>query len=69
MPNAPADVSAEPADNAAVQQHADPAPVQRPKQTASKPAWVEYAVYRGIDRDEAEATEKRDLIAAIDALN
>ncbi|WP_368681039.1 hypothetical protein R1X32_42750 [Rhodococcus opacus] len=42
------------------------ADVERPKQAASKAIWVEYAVARGMDRDDAEAFEKRDLIAELD---
>ena len=43
-----------------------PAPdIERPKQTAGKPAWVDYAVERGMDRDDAEALDKRELIAAL----
>lgn len=38
----------------------------RPKQAAPKPAWVEYAVSRGMDREEAEGLDKRELIAALD---
>lgn len=39
--------------------------VNRPKQAAPKPVWVDYAVSRGMDRDEAEALDKRELIAAL----
>ncbi|WP_458681946.1 hypothetical protein [Prescottella equi] len=41
------------------------AAVERPKQAAAKAVWVEYAVARGIDRNEAEALDKRELIAAL----
>lgn len=41
-------------------------PPERPKQTASKPTWVEYAVACGMDRADAEALDKRELIAALD---
>ncbi|MCK8674101.1 hypothetical protein M1M07_23690 [Rhodococcus sp. HM1] len=40
--------------------------VNRPKQTAPKPVWVDYAVSRGMAREEAEALDKRELIAALD---
>jgi len=40
--------------------------VERPKQAAAKSIWVEYAVARGMDRDDAEALDKRDLIAELD---
>ncbi|NKT69488.1 hypothetical protein GS860_16150 [Rhodococcus hoagii] len=39
--------------------------VERPKQAAAKSVWVEYAVARGMDRDQAEALDKRDLIAEL----
>ncbi|MBM4489686.1 hypothetical protein GS876_20965 [Rhodococcus hoagii] len=39
--------------------------VERPKQAAAKSVWVDYAVARGMDRDEADALEKRDLIAKL----
>ncbi|MFI8664235.1 hypothetical protein ACIGKR_29860 [Rhodococcus qingshengii] len=39
--------------------------VERPKQTAAKAVWVEYAIARGMARDDAEALDKRDLIAAL----
>lgn len=38
---------------------------ERPKQAAAKSVWVEYAVARGMDRDQAEALEKRELIAEL----
>ncbi|HEY9314333.1 hypothetical protein [Williamsia sp.] len=57
-------------DSDAVEQESDPdvepAPgIERPKQTAGKPVWVDYAVDRGMTRDDAEALDKRDLIAAL----
>ncbi|MBP2208169.1 putative membrane protein [Rhodococcus percolatus] len=42
------------------------AEAERPKQAAAKAIWVEYAVARGMDRDDAEALDKRDLIAELD---
>ncbi|WP_157383609.1 hypothetical protein [Prescottella equi] len=39
--------------------------VERPKQAAAKAVWVEYAVARGMDRDEADGLDKRELIAAL----
>ena len=41
-------------------------PLDRPKQAAPKPAWVAYAVSRGMDRAAAEALDKRELIAELD---
>lgn len=45
----------------------DPQPEapDRPGVRDSKAAWVEYAVTQGMDRDEAEATSKPDLMAAL----
>lgn len=40
-------------------------PVERPKQAAPKTAWVDYAIATGMDRAEAEALDKRELIAAL----
>lgn len=37
--------------------------IQRPAQSDSKDAWVEYAVSRGVAADVAGATPKADLIA------
>lgn len=37
----------------------------RPPKAGAKGAWVEYAVSRGLDRAEAEALSKEDLIAAV----
>lgn len=34
----------------------------KPLRTASKAAWVDYAVTKGVDREEAEAASKQDLI-------
>lgn len=36
---------------------------ERPAQNATKPAWVDYAVARGMDRDEAEKMTKDQLVA------
>ena len=36
-----------------------------PAKAAPKADWVDYAVSRGWDRDEAEATSKADLIEAL----
>lgn len=38
---------------------------ERPKQTAPKDAWVDYAVTRGIDKAEAEALTKPELISRL----
>lgn len=38
---------------------------ERPKQAAAKSVWVEYAVARGMDRDQADALDKRELIAEL----
>ena len=38
-----------------------------PKATASKAAWVDYAVSQGVDREDAEASTKAELIEALDA--
>ena len=43
----------------------DPAP--RPAQVATKAAWVDYAVSRGMDRAAAEAMTKQELIDAFAA--
>lgn len=43
-----------------------PAPdLERPKQAALKDVWVDYAVARGMDRVDAEALDKRELIAEL----
>lgn len=43
-----------------------PAPdAGRPKQAALKDVWVDYAVRRGMDRVDAEALDKRELIAEL----
>lgn len=39
--------------------------VPRPKNTAPQAEWVEYAVAKGLDRAEAEALERADLIKAL----
>ncbi|MFD0885298.1 hypothetical protein ACFQ08_12150 [Streptosporangium algeriense] len=38
-------------------------PVGRPAQSAPKAAWVEWAVGRGMDREQAEDLTKTELIA------
>ena len=38
--------------------------LEEPKKSGSKPDWVEYAVSKGADRDEAEASSRDDLAAA-----
>ena len=48
----------------------EPAPeggrrVEQPKRTALKDEWVEFAVAKGLDRADAEAMNKDDLIAAL----
>lgn len=41
--------------------------VGRPKPSASKEKWVEYAVrFRGIDRDVAEGMSKAELVRQLD---
>ena len=40
-------------------------PVEQPKRTAPKHDWVEYAVTKGLDRGEAEAMTKDDLMDAL----
>lgn len=40
------------------------ATLPRPKASARKAEWVEYAVAQGMARDEAEATNRDDLVAA-----
>lgn len=42
----------------------EPATVERPPQVAPKPAWVDYAVARGMDRTKAEAMTKPQLVDA-----
>lgn len=46
--------------------HSDKGPgeLEEPKKSGSKPDWVEYAVSKGADRDEAEASTRDDLAAA-----
>lgn len=39
--------------------------VPRPRQAAAKAVWIDYAVSQGLDRAEAEAMDKRELIAAL----
>lgn len=39
--------------------------VPRPKATATKKLWVEYAVARGWDRDAAEDLDRQELIEAL----
>ncbi|MBM4580918.1 hypothetical protein LRM64_19370 [Prescottella equi] len=38
---------------------------ERPKQAAAKSVWVDYAVARGMDREQADALDKRELIAEL----
>lgn len=53
-------------DVAPAQDDVAPTPdIERPKQTAAKDVWVDYAVARGMARDDAEALDKRELIAAL----
>lgn len=40
------------------------AELEEPKKSGSKPDWVEYAVSKGADRAEAEASSRDDLAAA-----
>jgi len=40
----------------------NPQPTERPAKSAPKSAWVDYAVARGMDRDEAESSTKDALI-------
>jgi hypothetical protein len=42
-----------------------PADGSAPDGRASKDVWVEYAVSKGMDRDEAEKADKADLVAAL----
>jgi len=35
---------------------------ERPRQVASKAAWVDYAVARGMPREQAEAMDKQEII-------
>lgn len=42
----------------------DDAPLEEPKKSGSKPDWVEWAVSKGADREEAEASSRDDLAAA-----
>ncbi|WKN53775.1 hypothetical protein HJ581_0008185 [Rhodococcus opacus] len=67
---APTDDTAPSTEDTASADHPDSpaavAEVERPKQTAAKPVWVEYAVARGMNRDDAEALDKRELIAELD---
>lgn len=42
----------------------DPATLEEPKKSGSKPDWVDYAVSKGADRAEAEASSRDDLAAA-----
>lgn len=44
-----------------------PGPVERPKDSANKPEWVDYAVAQGMARDDAEAMTKAELIQAYPA--
>lgn len=39
--------------------------IEQPRRTAPKDQWVEYAVSKGLDRADAEAMNKDDLIAAL----
>lgn len=40
--------------------------LERPARAASKEAWVEYAVAKGVDRELAEESTKTELIAEFD---
>ena len=42
-----------------------PAELKRPPKAGTQPAWVDYAVSRGLPRAEAETMSKEDLIAAV----
>lgn len=61
-------VTAPAADGGAAPAPGDVAPapdLERPKQAALKDVWVDYAVARGMDRVDAEALDKRELIAEL----
>jgi len=45
----------------------EPAAPVRPMQVATKAAWVDYAVARGLDRAEAEGMTKQQLMDALPA--
>lgn len=42
---------------------------RRPRPTATHEKWVAYAIARGIDRSEAEASTKDEIIAAVDQID
>jgi hypothetical protein len=44
------------------EEEAEPEPSGRPAQADNKAAWVDWAVSQGVDRDDAEAYTKADLI-------
>lgn len=61
-------VDAEPQDDSVSEPVGDVAEaeaVPRPKATATKKLWVEYAVARGWDRDAAEDLDRQELIEAL----
>ncbi|WP_336793009.1 hypothetical protein [Gordonia malaquae] len=43
----------------------EPAAVARPKLTAPHAEWIEFAVAQGMDRAEAEGTDRADLVKAL----
>ena len=43
----------------------DPGTVERPRNTATKKVWVDYAVSKGWTREDAEDLDKTDLIEAV----
>lgn len=52
-------------DDADAESGAGDAPVERPKNAAPQEDWVEFAVANGMDREEAQATDRADLIKAL----
>ncbi|MFE3449630.1 hypothetical protein ACFXJ8_11910 [Nonomuraea sp. NPDC059194] len=46
----------------------DGVPVERPAQSASKAAWIEWAASHGMDRDQADDLTKAELIELADQL-
>ncbi|MBM4492602.1 hypothetical protein GS436_02895 [Rhodococcus hoagii] len=64
-PDSDADDAASEADAAATDDSQPADSHERPKQAAAKSVWVEYAVARGMDRDQADALDKRELIAEL----
>ncbi|MGR6579272.1 hypothetical protein ACT89R_01705 [Rhodococcus qingshengii] len=78
LPSNPADLTSppavEPQDNS-VAQDGSPAdgkaaPLERPKLTATRIVWEQYALERGIDAEALSAMTKREeVIAAVDALD